>query len=298
MDDPKSYFDLLPEEIWERINRIVRADPTFAMIMDLPYEIQRDFVAVQMPYPDVLRFCATSKAAKKVCDDDYFWKLKIAHDFPDEPAEGYEGRWRELYKRYWKETEEKLISCASEGHLKCVESKLQLGVDPNFRGEDGNTALIETSLTTAMYESENSGIIKLLLDHGADPNIQNDTGMTALMWLSVGGSIDDVRLLLKHGAKTNLENTSGMTALLLATGNNVRVDLVRLLLESNANPNARSNKWKETPLMHASKWGHEDVVQLLLKYGADTELQNVAGKTALDLASKKGYTNIVRLLSE
>ncbi len=294
----ESYLDLLPPEIGARINRLLKANPTFAMMMDLPYEVQRDFVVVQMPYPDVLRFCKTSKKARKVCDDDYFWKMKIAHDFPDEPAEGYEGRWRELYKRYWKETEEKLISCASEGHLKCVESLLQFGIDPNFRGEYGNTALIETSLTTGMYGCKKSGISKLLLDHGADPNIKNDTGMTALMWLSVGGSIDDVRLLLKHGAKINLKNDTGSTALLFATRNNVRVDLVRLLLESNANPNARNDKWKETPLMHASEWGHEDVVQLLLEYGADTELQNNAGKTALDLASEKGHTNIVRLLSE
>ncbi len=293
----ESYFDLLPEEIWQKINRIVRADPTFAMIKELPTDIQLH-VVLQMPYPDVLRFCATSRAAKTFCDDDKFWKLKIAHDFPENPAEGYEGRWRELYKTYWKEAEEKLLSCASERHLKCVESLLQFGIDPNFRGEDGNTALISISLTTAMYGSKNSGIIKLLLDHGADPNIQDHMGMTALMWLSVEGSIDDVRLLLKHGAKTNLENASGMTALLFATSNNVRVDLVRLLLESNANPNARNNEWKETHLMDASKRGREDVVQLLLEYGADTELQNVDGKTALDLASEKGHTNIVRLLSE
>ncbi len=189
-----SYFDLLPEEIWQRINRIVRADPTFAMIMDLPYEV-RMHVAVQMPYPDVLRFCATSTEAKRVCDNDFFWKWKIAYDFPESPAEGHEGRWRELYKTYWKEAEEKLLLCAIKGHLECVESKLQLGIDPNSQDEGGQTAL-----SLASYWGR-VDIVRMLLDHGANPNLQNVDSQTALDLAYRRGHVDTVELLLEHGAR-------------------------------------------------------------------------------------------------
>ncbi len=99
----KSYLDLIPPEIGARINRLLKANPTFAMMMDLPYEI-RMYVAVQMSYHDVLQFCKTSKEAKKVCDDDYFWKLKVAYDFPEVMDDGqdHRGMWHATYKTHLK----------------------------------------------------------------------------------------------------------------------------------------------------------------------------------------------------
>ncbi len=148
------------------------------MIMDLPYEI-RMYVVVQMPYPDVLRFCATSTEAKKVCNDDYFWKWKITHDFPKKPAEGHEGKWNELYKKYWNEAQEKLVECAKQGHLKCVESLLQLGIDPNFQTKY-RLAALGTALILASWKGH-ADVVRVLLDHDANPNIQ-DIGETQLLW--------------------------------------------------------------------------------------------------------------------
>ena len=244
----ESYLDLLPPEIGARINRLLKANPTFAMIMDLPYEVQRDFVVVQMPYPDVLRFCATSKAAKRICDDDYFWKLKIAHDFPENPVEGHEGRWRELYKTYWKETSEKLISCARDGHLKCVESSLQLGVDPNFQTKYRDTALMRAS------EEGHLKVVQLLLKYGANPNIEDSFGETALIEASSAGHTDIVQLLLEHGADPNFETLHDWAAINMASRYG-RTDIVRLLLNAGADP--------QGALYFASRHEHADIVALL-----------------------------------
>ncbi len=259
--EAKSYLDLLPEEIWQRINRIVRAHPTFAMIMGLPYEV-RMYIVVQMPYPDVIRFCATSKAAKIICDDDYFWKLKVQHDFPNEMKyiveELHQGKWRKLYEKYWEESSEKFVRCATDGHIDCVISWLQLGIDPDFQKGEW-TALISASF------QDRVDVVRVLLEYGANPNIQgkNRFDSTALIWASYNGNTNMVWLLLDHGAKPDFQNRFGYTA-----------------------------------LMEASRDGHPDVVRLLLEHGADPDLQDEEGRTALDGASLAGHTDIVRLLSE
>ncbi len=204
----ESYLDLLPPEIGAQVNRFLKANPTFAMLMDLPYEL-RMLVVVQMPYPDVLRFCATSTESKKVCDDDYFWKLKIAHDFPsertDEKHRLYErglwhpreqrrkkyglypgkreyrelyGSWtgehRQLWHQQYEEAHIQLGRCAEKGHLKCVESLLQLGIDPDmYTNLHRNTALLWAT------KGGHTDIVRLLLEHGADPDLKNVANWSA-----------------------------------------------------------------------------------------------------------------------
>ncbi len=183
--------DLLPPKIRARINRVLKENPTLSMIMDLPYKV-RMYVVVQIPYPDVLRFCATSKKAKEVCDDDYFWKLKIERDFPDKAA-APEGRRRETYKKYWQEAQKKLLSCAKEGHIDCVESLLQLGISPDFKSKTGRNAG-RTALLLASWDGH-TDVIRLLLEHGANPDIQTDHGETAKIKAIEEGHADVVRLL-------------------------------------------------------------------------------------------------------
>nr|QBK92103.1 MAG: F-box domain and ankyrin repeat protein [Pithovirus LCPAC304] len=273
-----------------RVNRLFKANPTFEQLMDLPYELQRE-VVVKMPYPDVLRFCTTSKEAKKVYDDDYFWKLKVAHDFPKkDDGEDYGGMWHDMYKTYWKELQEKFLSKARNGHMKCVESLLQLGVDPNTLGKWEQTALMGASRNGYM------DIVVLLLEHGADPNIQDEDG-TALSRASWNELTDIVALLLEHGADPNLADEYGVTPLIGASWN-TDTDIIRLLLEHGAKLDLQEEEEKETALMRASSSGRGvNIVRLLLKHGADPDIQNINGKTALDLAILGAHPLAVELLS-
>ena len=50
--------------------------------------------------------------------------------------------------------------------------------------------------------------------------------------------------------------------------------------------------------MIASHEGHTDIVKLLFEKGANTNLQNKAGQTALMIASEKGHTEVVELLKK
>ena len=50
--------------------------------------------------------------------------------------------------------------------------------------------------------------------------------------------------------------------------------------------------------MLASHEGRIEVVQLLLEKGADVNVKEKTGKTALSMASSKGHENVVKLLKE
>ena len=254
----KSYLDLLPPEIGARINRLLKAHPTFAMIMDLPYEV-RMHVVVKMPYPDVLRFCVTSTEAKIICDDDFFWKLKLEHDFPEkdgplrddflewkrehenEPGYVFPITWREKYEEHWEFARELTIGCSRGGNVECVESLLQLGIPPDVRWyKDADTALMIAS------RPGHTDVVRLLLEYGANPDLQEGKGGTALRIASLLGRKDIVRLLLEHGANPNIQDNDGWTALMLVS-------------------------------RYSTDW---DIIRLLTKYGADPDLPNKDGDTA------------------
>ena len=53
-----------------------------------------------------------------------------------------------------------------------------------------------------------------------------------------------------------------------------------------------------TALMHASLFGYIEIVKELIKAGANLNIQDVDGETALDRAKEKGFDDIVEFLSK
>jgi ankyrin repeat protein len=75
-----------------------------------------------------------------------------------------------------------------------------------------------------------------------------------------------------------------------------RTDVVRDMVEKGADVNVLCNKkcsshW--TPLMIAAAEGHPETVAVLIKAGANVNVRNKYGRTALMFASKYGFTSIV-----
>lgn len=52
------------------------------------------------------------------------------------------------------------------------------------------------------------------------------------------------------------------------------------------------------PLHVASDWGKLEVVRQLLEHGADVEVKDNDGETALQCATDEGYDEIMKLLRE
>tara|TARA_B100000795_G_scaffold148512_1_gene111248 strand:+ start:915 stop:3134 length:2220 start_codon:yes stop_codon:yes gene_type:complete len=113
------------------------------------------------------------------------------------------------------------------------------------------------------------------------------------------GRLEMVRELLERGAKVDLPNSFGYTALMEAAGYG-HASVVLLLLQHSANPNMQSRsgiyQGGDTALMVAANQGHEECVQTLLHAGADTELLDNNGHTALQYAKRRGHTGTVSLI--
>ena len=74
-----------------------------------------------------------------------------------------------------------------------------------------------------------------------------------------------------------------------------RPALVRIFLERGADPNIQEENG-DTALIAGSLIGNIDIVRLLLVRGADPSIRNNVGDTALSLAVSLGHTDIVELL--
>ena len=70
------------------------------------------------------------------------------------------------------------------------------------------------------------------------------------------------------------------------------INKVKRLLEAGANVNIQNNRGY-TALIDASYKGHTEIVKLLLEYKANVNIQNKYGYTALICASSSGHTEIV-----
>jgi len=172
-----------------------------------------------------------------------------------------------------------------------------------------NKAIYDNRITPLYYASSNSNteIVKLLLNAGANVNQASDEGVTSLCIASDQGHTEVVKLLLKaNNIKVNKANNNNATPLLAAAFKGY-VDIVQSLINAQADVNlADTYGW--TPLCAASYNGNSTIMSLLLDNGANIHDALTAdspidpmikkGDTVLQIAQKKGHTDIVALIEE
>jgi ankyrin repeat protein len=153
----------------------------------------------------------------------------------------------------------------------------------------------ETVLTSASKRGD-AKLVELLLESGA--NVQTGGGFldrSPLEWAAEEGNTETVACLLKHGAG---KNPKSLNAALFNAAVRGSTASVRLLLEHGANAIEPAGYGGYTPLMAAA---HSDImnvenVKLLLERGAKVTSKGATGETAMQLARRRGHTEIVELL--
>jgi ankyrin repeat protein len=161
--------------------------------------------------------------------------------------------------------------------------------------DSGQVAAASASLLEAALVGQTMSVSKAL-EGGADPNATGDDGRTGLMLAAYGGHSQVLKLLLERGADVDHRDGFGRTALMYAASG-PHVESVRLLLEWQAVPDVVDSQEGFTALMFAAAEGQADVVRALLEYGADSELRDVDGETALDFAFQNGHGETAEILS-
>ena len=170
-----------------------------------------------------------------------------------------------------------LTSAMNANYVDGVQLLLDHGANPA-----GSPKAEESPLNEAVVQRRDPRIIKALLDKGADPNVPGKNGYTPLM-----SAIDPdvVRWLVQHKADVNARTKSGLTALMVGHQNvwpePPEKDII--LLTNGANPDLQENDGN-TALHQAVRTGQTNIIAALLDYKANPNIQNNDGLTPLDIA--------------
>ncbi|XP_076754499.1 uncharacterized protein LOC143425517 isoform X1 [Xylocopa sonorina] len=141
--------------------------------------------------------------------------------------------------------------------------------------------------------------------HDACCDISNNVGMRqsltemeferGIWYAAQSNDLDRVKVLLKKGVSVNVEDLAGYTALHYAARNGHH-EICKILLKNDAAVNAQTRCGRATALHRAAMQGHVNIVELLLKFGANPNLKDADGYTALHKAIMSRSIIVCRLL--
>lgn len=167
---------------------------------------------------------------------------------------------------------------------------LERGADPNIRDEGDNAMPLHFAAEHGAME-----IVRLLIEHGADPIGSGDYHeLDVIGWATVFARVPSPELvdyLLAHGARHNISSAvaTGATDAIRDIATRAPADLDRPMDATNH---------QRTPLHLAVIRGQASALATLLELGANMEMDDAAGLTALDQAALSGEREMAELLIE
>jgi ankyrin repeat protein len=143
---------------------------------------------------------------------------------------------------------------------------------------------MDEQLATALADDDLDGLASHL-ESGADPNSEYSSGKPLLFQAALQGKTEAAKLLIDHGADVNAETAEGAILVKAAAGGHE--EIAEMLLEAGADANALGKEGANdvTSLFVAALAEDPQVVGLLLTHGADVDLADIEGNTALCVAA-------------
>lgn len=170
--------------------------------------------------------------------------------------------------------------------VRTVQSLLQRGFDPNTVNPAGHSGLMLAVREPSLKVAE-----VLAGWPQTKVEVRNDKDESPLMLAALKGHLALVKKLVERDADVN---KTGWTALhYAASGGHTQV--IDFLLENSAYIDAESPNGT-TPLMMAAMYGSPESVKLLIQAGADLNVKNMVGMTALDFAVRADRQNSKELI--
>jgi ankyrin repeat protein len=173
-----------------------------------------------------------------------------------------------------------LSLAALNGDAAVMQALIKAGADPAASVSDGQTMVMIAA------RSGNPEAIRVLLEQRVDVNAHESVlGETALIWAAVEDHPDAITLLAKHGAELN------------ARSNRLRFPLDKFGDGKSARFTVLP-KGGWTPLMYAARQGATAAARALAETGADLNLTDPDGTSALVLAIINAHYDLAKMLVE
>ena len=192
--------------------------------------------------------------------------------------------------------QEEILKLVSRNDLSGVKKALAAGANVNTQDGSGKSLLLLATIDKRVE------MATLLTEKGADVNLQDNIQDSPFLYAGATGQTDLVKLFLAHDARFDVFNRYNGTALIPACERG-HVETVKVLVGTRDFPVNHVNRLGWTALMEAIVLGngskkYQEIVQLLKDGGADLGIPDHDGITPLQHAQRRGFTEIVRILSK
>ena len=172
-----------------------------------------------------------------------------------------------------------LSLAAVNGNATIIEALLRAGADVNTVMAEGETVLMTASRTG------NVEAVRVLLARGAKVNAREQfLGETALMWAAAEGHLEVTKALIEAGADVQAISTV--------------LDTPKLSFPRSGGPNTPFPRGGWTAVMYAARQGAAETVRALADAGANLDVQDPDGTTALVFAIINAHYDSAAVLIE
>lgn len=177
-----------------------------------------------------------------------------------------------------------------------IKFLVEHGADLNAQDSWKQTPLL-SGIAYLCYEREN---VKYMLENGADPSIPDELNTTCVHWAAHHGDLELIKLFLnheKHKVDLNAKDSEGETPLhWVLKSTTASIPILELLLENGADINAKDNS-QQGPLYEAVKAGNLAAVRILLKNGVSIDDQeDVFERAALHVSVDAANVEMTKTL--
>ncbi len=188
-----------------------------------------------------------------------------------------------------------LHAAAQKGDVAKIERLAASKADLNARDSNGRTPLHVASF------AKQRDAIRALVKAGADINLLDKDRYDGVTIASVADDEETLRVLLSLGASSKLVTSRYDGTALIAAAHLGHDGVVKQLIAAGA-PLDHVNNLHWTAAIEAVVLGnggarHQETLRALIKAGANLQLTDRQGNTPLQLATARGYAEIVKMLS-
>jgi len=196
------------------------------------------------------------------------------------------------------------VASISDSSLPVVKELISSGAQINLADISGITPLMGAAM------GGNLSIVQFLIEQGVLINQQDNDGKTALFFAVLNQNVAIIKELLRNGAQINITNNNGENIFLafmkhlFLCGNcyyqesriNTMKEIAMLLKQAGADIDAIDPNDDYSSLMYSVKNNQPELTKILIDAGANINLKNRHGKSALLLAIENENITIINML--